>query len=642
VFRLPPISPGAGLTPLAPAAKQFIDSQFDQAFPQLAPTRQSIDYGAPPIFSPYGDHPLNPLNPNSAWWQNAPWKNRDNPGALVPRPKYKPTELPITGIPPGEILFTATVISQINFTSVVNGVRTASTPSPFTYSVPLITGKPLYWYLEEEKVTPSGAPSSFYTTQRVGIAYQQSNGVIVKRIVANQVPFASIGPTYSGNTAVSYDARIVVNGQPYSVDQSPKTADPITGDPLQVPSAKSPTAPPNPATQTKPKPEKPAPAPEFNPFNLPFLPGIPIPAIPKSAPAPGNPTQVVNNTTNITNNRTVNNFNNQRNLINNTNIENPPKPVPRPEDQPTPDDDPEKRRNVSPLLVKQWDSITKQINTISVPIPPGFGPILALIANESAEAQEDSHKERKSILERLQIVRLMQLMNTIASLHNAAMLSRNLGQTLGEATSTVITAIGRATGFMSSEQSIDVNQLIGEAFNDFMKSAIGEEAWNGTKASFNRANRILSSASQIMSTLRGINDSRREILEWIGENTGKIGNALKRFGVVGESAYSWMPERFNIQTRFEQRITRVREGVDTLDDAASSLSSVASETVNIMDEYQQLVEQRQQFEQLITSAETKVRSDNTPIKSADDLAKSLSQAIQPTAAEMEPTEDATP
>jgi cell division protein ZapA (FtsZ GTPase activity inhibitor) len=69
---------------------------------------------------------------------------------------------------------------------------------------------------------------------------------------------------------------------------------------------------------------------------------------------------------------------------------------------------------------------------------------------------------------------------------------------------------------------------------------------------------------------------------------------------------------------------------------------VASETVNIMDEYQQLVEQRQQFEQVITSAETKVRDDNTPIKSADDLAKSLSQAIQPTVAEMEPTDDATP
>jgi hypothetical protein len=248
----------------------------------------------------------------------------------------------------------------------------------------------------------------------------------------------------------------------------------------------------------------------------------------------------------------------------------------------------------------------------------------------------------KKVLDRLQIMRILNLMSTIASLHNAAMLSRNLGQTLGDATSTVITAVGRTTGFMSAEESIDVNQIIGEAFDDYMKSALGETVWNGTKESWKKANRILSAASQIMWTIRSINDSRREMLEWIGENTGKIGNALKKYGVVGERAYNWMPEKFNLQTRWEQRITKFREGTENIDDAASSLESVASETINIQDEFLQLKEQRETFENLLTTAETKARPDNTPAKTVADTAKSISQGLDLTPADMEPPTDATP
>ena len=194
---------------------------------------------------------------------------------------------------------------------------------------------------------------------------------------------------------------------------------------------------------------------------------------------------------------------------------------------------------------------------------------------------------------------------------------------------------------MSAEESIDVNQIIGETFNDFMESALGESVWNGTKANWKKANRILSAASQIMHTIRSINDSRREMLEWIGENTGKIGNALKRFGVVGEGAYKWMPEKFNIQTKFEQRITKFREGTENIDDAASSIESVASEVVNVQDEIAELTKQRDDFDKLLKEALPKDRLDNDATKAAADTAKSTSQAQTPTPSDMEPPTDAT-
>jgi chromosome segregation ATPase len=221
------------------------------------------------------------------------------------------------------------------------------------------------------------------------------------------------------------------------------------------------------------------------------------------------------------------------------------------------------------------------------------------------------------------------------------MLSRNLGQTLGDATSTTITAIGRITGFMSPEDSIDVNQLIGESFDNLMKTSLGDEVWAGTKKSWNKANRILSAASQIIWTIRSINDSRREIMEWIGENTGKIGNALKKYGVVQENAYPWMPERFNVRTKWEERIQRFRDGTENLDDAASSIESVASETLNITEELNELTQQKTKFEQLISNAETKVRTDNGPTKTLTDAAKDLSKGLETTPADLEPSNNAT-
>ena len=103
-----------------------------------------------------------------------------------------------------------------------------------------------------------------------------------------------------------------------------------------------------------------------------------------------------------------------------------------------------------------------------------------------------------------------------------------------------------------------------------------------------------------------------------------------------------MPEKFNIQTRFEQRITKFREGTETIDDAASSIESVASEVVNVQDEVAELKKQREDFEKLVKEALPKDRPDNDAVKGAADTAKSTSQAQTPTPSDMEPPSDATP
>ncbi len=248
------------------------------------------------------------------------------------------------------------------------------------------------------------------------------------------------------------------------------------------------------------------------------------------------------------------------------------------------------------------------INTKLGPVMAGVNGIGGFLARTAEAAKID---------------KLLGALNTILLLHNAAMLSRNLGSTLGDLTSQALSTIG----IKDSEGSpIDVNEILGKQANSFMESLLGAEVWAGTKTSWNKASSIVSSATNIMYTVRSMFDSTREILEWTAENTGKIGNALKRFRVVGENAYKWLPERVTVQNRFTRQVDRFREGVDELDDAASSLSGVLGEVQSIQQEYADLQEQKQKFDKNISELTPKEREENKPVTDAVTAAKNASKA----------------
>lgn len=229
----------------------------------------------------------------------------------------------------------------------------------------------------------------------------------------------------------------------------------------------------------------------------------------------------------------------------------------------------------------------------------------------------------KRAYEATHIDKVLNAMNTVLLVHNAAMLSRNLGSTLGDLTSQALSTIG----IKDAEGSpIDINKEIGTQVNTFMENLVGAEVWKGTKTSWNKASSIISSATNIMYTVRSMFDSGREILEWSAENTGKIGNALKKYRIVGEDAYKWMPERVTVQNAFTRRLDRIREGTDSLDDAASSLTGVLGEVQSIQQEYADLQEQKQRFDANIKDLTPKPREENKPVADAVTAARGASKA----------------
>lgn len=256
-------------------------------------------------------------------------------------------------------------------------------------------------------------------------------------------------------------------------------------------------------------------------------------------------------------------------------------------------------------------------------VPANMAPFARMVGNRTADI-----RSRFGLAElRARLTQVMNVLSTAATLHNAAMLSANLGQTLGDVVTNSVQTFAPMFGVDKElAETFDFNEVLGNAVNTTMENALGKETWNGTKTTFTKLNRIVTTASNIIWTVRSISDSAREVAEWTAENTGKIGNALKRFRVVGENAYSWMPERVTAQGRWARQVQRYRDGVGSIDDAASSLSGAVSEVRSGAEEIAELKEQKEAFEKAIKEESPNNRPDNDPTKKAADLADQMSKS----------------
>lgn len=258
----------------------------------------------------------------------------------------------------------------------------------------------------------------------------------------------------------------------------------------------------------------------------------------------------------------------------------------------------------------------------------GFGGILAKL-NQMQEFAEKAWKNTH-------LDKVINLLTLITVLHNASMISRDIGETLGYVVSNALAAIGVKD---EDGNALDINNIIGSSVTDFIKSVVGEDVYDDTRTAWQKANRVLQAGSNIVWTLRSINDTTQDVLEWTAENTGKIGNALKKYGVVGDRAYPWMSERVKAQDFYRRRFSRVFDGLESAENTASSLAVVTSDVREIQEEISELGDARTRFtdavsafgpedtpgldpnSQLPTSA-----PENQPIADAEEAAENVSQS----------------
>ncbi|MEH2031251.1 MAG: collagen-like protein [Nostoc sp.] len=206
------------------------------------------------------------------------------------------------------------------------------------------------------------------------------------------------------------------------------------------------------------------------------------------------------------------------------------------------------------LIVQQHAETRANVNATTTGL---FGRLQAIVAGGNAALTSLI----TTIATNTYVEKAMQLLTLAATLHNALMLSNNLGQTLG-------TIINQCVGLILPKgingTPINITDVIGHTIEDLVKDAIGADNYTTISNDWAIANRIYQAGSNVFNQVGNAVGILTSGLEMIGGNIGKIGNALKIWGVVGQHAYAFMNPQPSMKGKFFDFINTASADANTI------------------------------------------------------------------------------
>ncbi|WP_414579188.1 hypothetical protein, partial [Anabaena sp. CCY 9402-a] len=171
----------------------------------------------------------------------------------------------------------------------------------------------------------------------------------------------------------------------------------------------------------------------------------------------------------------------------------------------------------------------------------------------------------------LQLDRALNLLTFAATVHNAFQLSNDIGVTLGSALSNVLQLIGIKN---DDGSALDIGQIINSTVENLVKGIVGAENYQQMSQAFAKANRIYQASTNVLNSFLNLSQTILQASELIAAYTGRIGNALKKGGVILENAYGWM----NPQPKFN----RVSQFLEGLQNGASTIQMVTQAPLDVV------------------------------------------------------------
>ncbi|MBE9202117.1 hypothetical protein IQ233_23940 [Nodularia sp. LEGE 06071] len=171
----------------------------------------------------------------------------------------------------------------------------------------------------------------------------------------------------------------------------------------------------------------------------------------------------------------------------------------------------------------------------------------------------------------LKIDRILNTLTFAATVHNATMLSNDLLQTLVGVLTNVLTLIVPKD---DAGNTFNVGEAINGTVENAVKGIIGAENYTALSNAWAKANRIYQATTNVLNSFMNLTQTVLQAAEMIAAYTGKIGNALKKGGVVLENAYGWM----NPSPKFN----RMTQTLENLQQAASTVQMVTQVPLDVI------------------------------------------------------------
>jgi hypothetical protein len=171
--------------------------------------------------------------------------------------------------------------------------------------------------------------------------------------------------------------------------------------------------------------------------------------------------------------------------------------------------------------------------------------------------------------------KVLSVVNTALNIHNAIMLSNNLGRSMAYIADNTLAAFGIQDA--TTGDAIDVGSFVKRKLNSMINTMLGATQAAALRRNLVAANRIYQAGANVLYSVRSIMDSTYDIAETTGENVSQIGNALKKAGAVRENAYKLMPTDFRSTSRVQRRLEKLGNAADTIEQISSDALDVTTE-----------------------------------------------------------------
>jgi hypothetical protein len=164
----------------------------------------------------------------------------------------------------------------------------------------------------------------------------------------------------------------------------------------------------------------------------------------------------------------------------------------------------------------------------------------------------------------------LNIVSVVLGVHNAMMLSRNLGQTIGDTATLFLQAIHVKD---HKGEEIDVNSWISTKFTALAQKLLGVEAYATIVASLTAANRIIVAGQGMASAIHGIKDALQEGQEIIANRVATLGNACLEQGLFEDGTYGWMDKDLNLKQPFSKFTTYVSNLTEFVEEVNALIQS---------------------------------------------------------------------
>jgi hypothetical protein len=149
-----------------------------------------------------------------------------------------------------------------------------------------------------------------------------------------------------------------------------------------------------------------------------------------------------------------------------------------------------------------------------------------------------------------------------------------------------------------------ISKPIEETFEGILNNVFGKEKVEYVKYNFARINTVFTAGANVFSKVRSTSAALAQGIETDAQNTSKIGNALRRAGVVDEKL-ALMDEKIAVNVDKSQ-LKILNEKLSKVSNVSSELSGIATDVKTAKDELKQLEKDKLEKEKAEKEAKTAV------------------------------------